>query len=259
MKNTFILHNINVHMENNIYITNKPVGMTSKECAEEIKEKYNLKKVCFCGRLDPMARGKMLFLGNEMCKKMDNYKNLNKTYRFNICFGLQTDSDDPLGILENYTTDFNFNEISKKIVKTFDDFKGEFEQHFHKYSSIKINGDPYWLHTKENKEVIDKPKHKVKINSIKILDLLECKNEAFFDTILDQIDRIDPSHDFRQEEISKMWNDFCFKYEENIFMLPIEINVTSGFYVRQFVRDISEKINFPLMVYDINRINIDLV
>lgn len=247
-------------MENNIYIRNKPVGMTSKECAEEVKEKYNLKKVCFCGRLDPMARGKMLFLGNEMCKKMDNYKNLNKTYRFNICFGLQTDSDDPLGIIENYSIDFSFMEIREKIIKTIYDFtKDEFEQKFHKYSSIKINGDPYWLHTKEKREIKDKPKHIVKINSLKILELIEYKNEAFFDTILDLIDRVDLSHDFRQDEIIKMWNNFCFKYEKNIFMLPVELNVTSGFYVRQFVRDISEIIDFPLMVYDINRININLV
>ena len=34
------------------------------------------------------------------------------------------------------------------------------------------------------------------------------------------------------------------------------MKVSSGFYIRQFVRDLNEKFNFPMNVYDIHRINI---
>ena len=57
----------------------------------------------FCGRLDPMARGKILLLINDECKKMPLYLNNNKTYQFEICFGFQTDTDDFLGLIENKT------------------------------------------------------------------------------------------------------------------------------------------------------------
>ena len=46
-----------------------------------------------------MARGEMLLLGDEMCKQMDNHKNYDKTYQFEIVFGFQTDTDDFLGLI----------------------------------------------------------------------------------------------------------------------------------------------------------------
>jgi len=89
-------------LNSKVYIVNKKSGITSKEMADIIKEKHNLKKICFCGRLDPMARGKMLLLGDEMCKQMDNHQQYDKTYQFEIVFGLQTDTDDFLGKLEQF-------------------------------------------------------------------------------------------------------------------------------------------------------------
>ena len=46
------------------YVSDKPPGLTSKDFVDSIKQKENLKKVCYCGRLDPMARGQMIILGD---------------------------------------------------------------------------------------------------------------------------------------------------------------------------------------------------
>ena len=245
-------------MDNNskIYIENKPAGLTSKDFADIIKEKYNLKKICYCGRLDPMARGQMLLLGDEMCKKMDNNQNYDKVYQFEICYGVQTDTDDPLGIIENYNLKFDTFNIHKQVISILENYNLKFEQNFHKYSSIHINGQPYWVHTKENKKISNKPKHIVEIKNIKILSYFQTIFSHFIEKIIKIIGKIKDKHDFRQEKIIKQWEKLDRTFMKTIPSLKLEIRVSSGFYVRQFVRDISKQIGFPLMVYDINRTNI---
>jgi len=39
--------------------------------------------------------------------------------------------------------------------------------------------------------------------------------------------------------------------------ITLQLHVGSGFFVRQFIRDISDKIGIPLMCYDIHRTSID--
>ena len=47
-------------------------------------------------------------------------------------------------------------------------------------------------------------------------------------------------------------------FDKKMISLKLELHVTSGFYVRQFIRDLANQINFPFMVFDINRTNISL-
>ena len=242
-----------------IYIANKPAGMTSKDFADKIKKSKNLKKICYCGRLDPMARGQMLFLGDESCKLMPQKNKNNKTYQFEICFGVQTDSDDPLGIIIDYEKDFDTVEIQNKLINILKKYNDkEFNQNFHRYSSICIDGKPYWLLTKEKQIVTDIPSHTVKIHSIKNIGFFESVFTNFIENIIKTIDKLDRKHDFRQDEIIDRWEHFDFQFNKTITSLKIEMNVSSGFYVRQFVQDLSKEINFPLMVYDINRTDISL-
>jgi len=237
---------------NNIYICNKPVGLTSKDFADLIKEKNNLRKICFCGRLDPMARGEMLLLGNDMCKKMDNYLKNDKIYQFEICLGFRTDTDDPLGIIQKHIDQFDKEIIYNKINYYLENMESSIDQKFHKYSSIRINGKPAWLHSME-KHKFEKPKHLVTIKNFKILTNITRNFNEFKNDIVNSISVIKKKHTFRQNDIIKQWKSINQDY---IYSIKLEFQVTSGFYVRQFVRDLSDAIKFPLMVYDINRIKI---
>lgn len=242
-----------------MYIANKPAGMTSKDFAYKIKNKKKLKKICYCGRLDPMARGQMLFLGDEYCKLMPQKNKSSKTYQFEICIGIQTDSDDPLGLIIDYKRNFDVGQIQNRLINLLKDYNNkEFEQKFHRYSSICINGKPYWLLTKEKEKVTQIPSHIVSIYSIKHIGIFESVFTNFTENIIKTIDKIDRTHDFRQDEIIEQWEDFDSPFNKNITSLKVEINVSSGFYVRQFVQDLSNELNFPLMVYDINRTDINL-
>jgi tRNA pseudouridine(55) synthase len=227
----------------------KEAGLTMKQFIDN--NKFD-NKICFCGRLDPLARGKILILEGSECKNVKEFLNTNKTYQFEIIIGIQTKSDDPLGIIENidinYTNDIIFN--LKQLLSNYK--LGLFEQKFHNYSSKTINGKPLWEYTKNNIN-FDNPTHKVNLYSLEIRKNKKYNFNTWRDKIINQIDSIDKNKDFDQKNIIKQWKELNI---DDLISIPVEINVSSGFYVRQFVRDLSEKINYPLLTFDINRINL---
>ena len=229
-------------------IIEKPSGCTINEFIEDYKKKYKIKKLCFCGRLDPMARGKILILINDECKMVKKYLHFDKIYQFEICFGIQTDTDDFLGIIEDKTeSDYPKNlNIIIKYINNISNYN--FQQKFHKYSSKKVNGK-----TIREQELKIIPTHNVKIYKTNFIEFKCRKFKSFINSIINNIKTIDKNKNFRQNEIIQQWNNII---RDNIFSIKLEFKVSSGFYIRQFVRDLSYKFNFPMIVYDINRINI---
>jgi tRNA pseudouridine(55) synthase len=245
-------------------IGTKPSGITINQYIEEYKKKYNITKLCFCGRLDPMARGEVILLLGDKCKEMDKYTSVSKTYQFEIILGLQTDSDDVLGIIEKNIT-LELEEIINKLEEIINidnkinDYilkskNKNFNQKFHKYSSKKINGKSMWYYMKNNIE-IEQPTHLVNIYDIKKSNYKYYIYNEWRDYIINLINKIDKNCNFNQDEIIKQWMSLNIK---KIVSIPMEMKVSSGFYIRQFVRDLSEYINYPLLTYDINRIKLHI-
>jgi tRNA pseudouridine(55) synthase len=231
-------------------IITKQIGETMGELVKRYKIDHpNVKKACFCGRLDPMARGQVLLLLNENCKKMPEYLNKDKIYEFEIVLGFQTDTDDFLGKLYNVVNDYDYEKIKKKILNYVYKYNGkEFNQKFHNYSSKRFNQVKI-LKPFEYYEIEDY--HKVKINNITFLEENKYNYNEWRKNNINVINNI--VGEFRQKEISEYWSLININ---DIHSLKFKINVTSGFYIRQFVHDISININFPLLTFDINRINI---
>ena len=232
----------------------KEAGNTMIQTMDKFKKDNNIdKKVCYCGRLDPMARGLVLLLVGDECKNMEKHLSHSKEYEFEIIFGLSTDTDDPMGILSlvSYYKEDEINEYCEKIKEYIKIEK--FQQNFHNYSSKRIKGKPMWEYTKQ-KEIIENPSHTVEIfdieyKSIKTYDFNEWKTN-----IIKTIEKIDKKNNFRQEDIIKNYNDL--KYSK-LYSLPIKINVSSGFYVRQLVADIKNHFDISILTYDINRTSIN--
>jgi tRNA U55 pseudouridine synthase TruB len=60
-------------------ILNKPPGITMNTFIDNYKLQHNItEKVCYSGRLDPMARGMIMLLVGDECKMMDIYNKKNK-------------------------------------------------------------------------------------------------------------------------------------------------------------------------------------
>ena len=127
----------------------KPPGFTSNDFKYDLIEKKLLsRKSCYIGRLDPMARGNMLFLENKDCSLMNTFIGTRKSYEFEIIIGLSTDTDDILGILDNKDLNYNTESILSKIDMEIKNSITIINQKFHRYSSYMLRkGDkrlPLW-------------------------------------------------------------------------------------------------------------------
>lgn len=237
---------------------NKPAGFTMNQIINKFLDdnRVEISKVCFAGRLDPMARGEILLLFNDECKKINNYKNLNKTYQFEIILGIQTTSDDPLGIIkkiEKINLDsLDLTKLKNLILDTSQ--PKTFLQKFHHYSSKCFNGEPLWYYAKHNID-IELPTHEVSIYDFKIFDVKKYNSLEWKKNIIEQIQTIDSRCDFNQSFIIDQWTNL--EMDDFIYSIPCEIKVSGGFYVRQFVHDLIDITKLPLLTYDINRIKIN--
>jgi len=233
-------------------IVTKPTGQTMGELVKEYKANHpDVKKACFCGRLDPMARGQVLLLLNNNCKKMPDYLNKDKVYQFEIVLGFQTDTDDFMGLCNYVDREYNFNKIKKQIIKYINKYKGkEFDQKFHNYSTKRITNPNFIL--KPTDFYMVEEYHRVKIYDIKHIEDKEYDYKLWCEKNINIVKNV--TGEFRQQQICDNWSSI--DYNENINSIKFEIKVSSGFYIRQFVRDISTNIQFPLLTFDINRINI---
>ncbi len=232
----------------------KEAGHTMIQTMDKFKKENNInQKVCYCGRLDPMARGLVLLLVGDECKKMDKHLGYNKEYEFEIIFGLSSDTDDPMGKIismkyfDEKEVEYYCNKIKEYIVPH------KFQQNFHSYSSKRVNGKPMWEHA-QKKICIEKPSHEVELFSVEYKEIKRYDFIKWRQNIIDTINKIDKKNDFRQELIIDMYSSIYFS---KIYALPIKIKVSSGFYVRQLVADIKTHFDIDILTYDINRVSIN--
>lgn len=224
----------------------KESGFTMNQFLINLKQKFNFKKIAYTARLDPMARGIVPILVNEECLKIKELLDSDKTYKVRVFLGLRTDSDDSLGIIEDTCLDYDLNSFINNYKKEFELKNYSYEQKFHYFSTKAMK------HRKQ-KDFTEKY-HKISIYSSKIFDIGEINYNFWQSENKNIILKIDNNKNFRQAEILEQWDNLKIN---QLNYIDLELKVSSGFFVRQFIRDISTKINFPLMCYDINRVSID--
>ena len=135
-------------------------------------------KACYCGRLDPLARGKMLILEGNECKQMSKYLNNDKTYEFIIVFGMSTDTDDIMGLfknnplLNNFSLSMHEDIYKNKFQKALQKLQIKEYQKYHKYSSFVLRKNekrkPLWEWEKNGQlKENEIPSKKIKIYELK--------------------------------------------------------------------------------------------
>ena len=227
----------------------KPIGKTPLEVVESVKSNY--KKISYAGRLDPMAHGTLLILTDEDCYNQSKYNNLNKIYRFKLLLGIETDTNDVLGLVVSNKTEIDMLEFRKKIHS----LRGEHVLPYPVFSSKRYNGKPLWYYGKYNKthDIKVIPKHKIVVNSIKILDGSEIRTDELLKYVKNKINMLDKKHDFRQEPVLTSWGEIKnMTYK----IIDIEADVGSGTYIRGLSRHLSDSLNISTLCLDIYRTGI---
>jgi tRNA pseudouridine(55) synthase len=242
---------------------NKPKGFTPLELVKKYKRENNIKgKVCFAGRLDPMAHGKMILLVKEECKLMNSFCELNKTYEFIVLFGVKTDTYDLLGkILET-----NFKKsISKEL--DLDLFRGKISQEYPAYSSIIIRHNeerrPIWEWTNLGKlSEIKIPKKTVEIFSLEEIEpnINLGNSKELLEYILRNINLLSESNleKFRVPEISKLWKENIKDIEFKPIIRKFRSRVSSGTYIRSLTNRMGEILGSGAITLDIERIDLEV-
>jgi tRNA U55 pseudouridine synthase TruB len=230
----------------------KEPGLTPLEFINTIKKQYPEQTLCYTARLDPMARGLVPILFGDECKNMHNYTNLSKTYEVKVMIGYKTDSDDVLGILESQESYTNHLYMISK-----------YKSHFEIENEITIAQKYHYFSTKEllarskGKTNSNNQYHDVKLFSSHVIGSGTLDFKEWINTCINIIDKVDKTKDFRQKEIIEQWQNLIKKNIKTIDYLTLKLHVGSGFFVRQYIRDLSEQIGIPLMCYDIHRTKID--
>ena len=238
-----------------VILRNKSISETPGEMANKIKKEMELKKISYCGKLDPMSRGIMLFLTNDMCKQQENFLKMDKVYEFKILFGFKTDSYDILGMIENINVDkIQINEIIDYTQKLI----GKHQQYFPPYSSICVANKnnvrkPLWWWSKHNRlDEIKMPHKIIEIYSMEFLKHTQKEFKEIIPIIKQRISNV--KGDFRQKIIIELWEKY---YQENkdqkFHILKFRSKVSSGTYIRSIIQKIAKQFNTSAIAYDINR------
>jgi len=247
------------------YITEyKPIGYTTKDIVDYVREKYKIdkgEKVGTYGKLDPLARGEMLFTVGEDCKLLKEIHDLNKVYEFELVVGISTDTYEPMGIIREMNTDYDIKQTYDKLNEIINKLNGkELEQEFPVYSAYKIryNGEvkPLWYWEKMGKiKEIKIPSKKIKIHKIKKISDKVIYLQEYINEVIDDINKVDKSNDFRQDIIIEKWKEY-YKREVKLLIIKIEIDVSSGTYVRGIADYIGKIIGIPCHANKITRIKL---
>ncbi len=218
---------------------NKKVGETPFQLLGRIrKENPNLSEIpmTYAGRLDPMAEGEMIILIGDECLNKEKYTAFDKEYISEIIFGINTDTNDLLGLVEGYINDSS-NIPEEKIKEFIDKNKGKIIQAEPKFSSRNIKKN---LNRFRMGQIAEDFSKEVDIYESEILGISNIDSAELLKYIQENISHV--RGDFRQELILANWKKLLNDDPTNLFksfkVLKIRLKVSSGFYVRSFARDI---------------------
>ena len=80
-----------------VLVVDKPAGFTSHDVVQKVKRKLGAAKVGHSGTLDPFATGVLVLLINGATKLAPFLAEHEKTYLFDVSFGVETDTQDSTG------------------------------------------------------------------------------------------------------------------------------------------------------------------
>ncbi len=236
-----------------LHLLYKNIGETPQQAILSFKEAnplYKDESMTYAGRLDPMAEGLLLVLSGENLKVKEKFLHLPKTYEFEVLWGFETDTLDLLGKVLKVGK----SEVLEEEVKGFlKESTGKFVQAYPAYSSKPVSGKALFKWAREGRlDQIEIPTHEVEIFDIEFISRREAKKDELLKTILEKISFV--SGDFRQEEILSKWRETFEKTKEEKFVIDkIKVSVSSGFYVRQFISDLSKKLKTSAVTFGIKR------
>lgn len=147
-------------------ILDKPVGIGSTQCVSKIKWLYQAAKAGHAGTLDPLASGMLPLALGEATRTVPYIMDGQKTYRFTVTWGAETNTDDLAGEITN-TSDLR--PTKDEILALLPNYIGEIEQVPPQFSAVKIDGERAYKRARDGEEMEIKSRI-VNIETLKITE-----------------------------------------------------------------------------------------
>jgi tRNA pseudouridine(55) synthase len=229
----------------------KPQGQTLGQLTREVQEEVN-DKICYIGRLDPLASGLVCFLVGEECVNSRSRLHSDKTYCFNLILGISTDTGDALGLIKKLSV-VDLGDIDvRAIIKKYNNYT--YEQEYPIYSSYEIRASglkkPLWYFAKNGIPIDKIPTHQITVHQ------LEPNGEPTLITsasyFIEQIARVN-------EEKSRLRKDVVIEQyqalgEILLVSIPLIAKVSGGAYIRRLCEDIGVEYGIPAIADSIERV-----
>ncbi len=240
----------------------KPKGITPYGLIEFFRHthpQYQESIIGYAGRLDPLAHGVMLLMIGDATKERDKYLSLPKTYIVEALLGVETDTYDALGLLKDVhviarpqrgkAISTLRNQINAFLSKNI----GTQQQPYPPFSSKAVQGKPLHWWARNNKLAeIEIPNHEITIHNITLQKVREKATDVVADDIFQQISAV--KGDFRQEEIKQAWEKlFTATNQETLQTVTIQIDCSSGTYVRSLVYEMGKALGTGAIALDLLR------
>lgn len=154
----------------------KPAGVTSFDIVRKLKKILSIEKIGHTGTLDPGAAGVLPLCVGKATKISDYLMANEKTYRFEIVFGTETDTHDAYGQIVSVTDVFPSEYQLKNVLVNF---LGPILQEAPVFSAIKVQGNKLYDLARKGIEV-EAPVREIIIKNLELLSFVPNK-KAFLE------------------------------------------------------------------------------
>ena len=247
----------------NVY---KPLYATPLQVIDALRLKfpeYKESKIGYAGRLDPLAHGVLLLMVGEEAKQREKYLDLPKTYEFEALLGLQTDTYDLLGLLQNPPSPLYVKGVAAAGgLKQFIQSKlGSHTQPYPPFSSKAVGGKPLHWWAKQNRlSEITIPTREITIYSFELLST----GTISVDDLKEKIKNATTVQgSFRQTEILEAWGNYFSTHKAKNAQSTIRnsqfptarfrVSCSSGTYVRGLVHELGKYLETGAVTTEILR------
>jgi tRNA pseudouridine55 synthase len=151
-----------------VLVLDKPAGFTSHDVVQQVKRILGAAKAGHSGTLDPFATGVLVVLINGATKLAPFLSDHEKTYRFDLYFGVETDTQDSTGtvVARRPCEPLQDREIKEACAA----FIGEIVQTVPRYSAVRVGGQRLYRLTRRGVEITP-PSRKVQIKKLTFCEM----------------------------------------------------------------------------------------
>ncbi|NNM83934.1 hypothetical protein HKL94_01825 [Candidatus Parcubacteria bacterium] len=250
-------------------IIEKNVGDTPLMAIQKWKREnpaYEQVPASYAGRLDPMARGKLLVLLGEECKRQESYTNLDKEYDLEVLLDVGSDTGDALGLVAYSHKETSLERDTLKAVLQAE--IGTHQRPYPHFSSKPVNGKPLFLHTLEGMiGEVNIPEHEERTYRIKKQRVTRISTDALSARVKNFLAKVPKSEqpskqlgaDFRVTEVRASWEALLTEAGQRTFaVLSLRVACGSGTYMRALAGRIGKALGTRALALSINRTKIGI-